>query len=206
MPATTGAIALSALEVPAALGRKVVDWRRDLHAHPELGHAETRTAALVARHLRTLGLEPVTGIAGTGVTAVLKGTRPGARVALRADMDALPVTEATGLPYASTAASTYRGQPVGVMHACGHDLHVAILMGVAEALVARRDTLAGEVLFVFQPAEEGPPDGEAGGAEEMLAQGVFRDFKPDAVFGLHVFSTLQAGQIGVREGPLMAAS
>jgi len=189
-----------------ALQAKVVEWRRDIHQHPELGNRETRTAAKVAAHLRSLGLEPETGIAHTGVTAVLKGGRPGPRIALRADMDALPVTEQTGLPFASTATATYRGQTTGVMHACGHDAHVAILMGVAEALAGMREQLAGEVLFVFQPAEEGPPDDEDGGASMMLAEGIFRDFKPDAVFGLHVFSTLQAGQIGVRGGPLMAAS
>lgn len=189
-----------------ALQTKLVDWRRDIHQHPELGNRETRTAAKVAEHLRNLGLEPKTGIAHTGVTAVLKGARPGPRIALRADMDALPVTEQTGLPFASTATTTYRGQTTGVMHACGHDAHVAILMGVAEALAGMREQLAGEVLFVFQPAEEGPPDGEDGGASMMLAEGIFREFKPDAVFGLHVFSTLQAGQIGVRGGPLMAAS
>ena len=189
-----------------ALQTKLVDWRRDIHQHPELGNRETRTAAKVAEHLRSLGLEPKTGIAHTGVTAVLKGARPGPRIALRADMDALPVTEQTGLPFASTATTTYRGQTTGVMHACGHDAHVAILMGVAEALAGMREQLAGEVLFVFQPAEEGPPDGEDGGASMMLAEGIFREFKPDAVFGLHVFSTLQAGQIGVRGGPLMAAS
>ncbi|MET0327692.1 MAG: amidohydrolase [Luteimonas sp.] len=189
-----------------ALQAKVVDWRRDLHQHPELGNRETRTAGKVADHLRSLGLEPKTGIAHTGVTAVLKGGRPGPRIALRADMDALPVTEQTGLPFASTATATYRGQTTGVMHACGHDAHVAILMGVAEALVGMREQLAGEVLFVFQPAEEGAPEGEDGGASMMLAEGIFRDFEPDAIFGLHVFSTLQAGQIGVRGGPLMAAS
>lgn len=196
-------------EVAAAaqsLQGKVLAWRRDIHQHPELGNRETRTAALVADHLRALGLEPRTGIATTGVTAVLKGGRPGPRIALRADMDALPVTETSGLPFASKATSTYRGEPVGVMHACGHDAHTGILMGVAEALVAMRDELPGEVLFVFQPAEEGPPDGEDGGAKEMLAQGIFKDFRPDAVFGLHVFSTLQAGQLGVRSGPTMAAS
>src|SRR5690606_6440387 len=195
-------------EVAAAaqsLQRKVVDWRRDIHRNPELGNRETRTAALVADHLRALGLEPKTGIATTGVTAVLRGGKPGPRIALRADMDALPVTEATGLPFASTATTTFNGETVGVMHACGHDAHTSILMGVAEALVAMRDGLPGEVLFVFQPAEEGPPDGEVGGAEEMLAQGIFEDFQPDAVFGLHVFSTLNAGQIGVRSGPTMAA-
>src|SRR5690606_12592938 len=150
-------------EVAAAaseLGAKVVAWRRDLHQYPELGNRETRTAALVAAHLRDLGLEPVTGIATTGVTAVLKGGKPGPRIALRADMDALPVTETSGLPFASKATSTYRGETVGVMHACGHDAHTSVLMGVAEALVAMRDELPGEVLFVFQPAEEGPPDDE----------------------------------------------
>jgi len=190
----------------SALQARVVDWRRDFHQHPELGNRETRTAARVAGHLRSLGLEPTTGVAHTGVTAVLKGGRPGPRIALRADMDALPVTEQTGLPFASTATATYRGETTGVMHACGHDAHVAILMGVAEALAGMREQLAGEVLFVFQPAEEGPPDGEDGGASMMLAEGIFRDFRPEAVFGLHVFSTLQAGQLGVRGGPLMAAS
>ncbi|HST46110.1 MAG TPA: amidohydrolase [Luteimonas sp.] len=189
-----------------AITPKVTAWRRDIHQHPELGNRETRTAKLVADHLRKLGLQPKTGIATTGVTAVLKGGRPGPRIALRADMDALPVTERVDVPFASKVTTTFRGETTGVMHACGHDAHTSVLMGVAEALVAMRDDLPGEVLFVFQPAEEGPPDGEDGGAEAMLAQGIFRDFKPDAVFGLHVFSTLQAGQIGVREGPLMAAS
>ncbi len=189
-----------------ALQGKVVDWRRDIHQHPELGNRETRTAALIADHLRKLGLEPKTGIATTGVTAVLKGGKPGPRLALRADMDALPVTERVDVPFASKATATFRGETVGVMHACGHDAHVAILMGVAEALVARKDELPGEVLFVFQPAEEGPPEGEVGGAEEMLKQGVFKDFKPDAVFGLHVSSAMNVGTIAVRPGPLMAAS
>ncbi|TKS55146.1 amidohydrolase [Luteimonas yindakuii] len=190
----------------ATLQEKVVDWRRDIHQHPELSNRETRTAAKVADHLRSLGLEPRTGIAHHGVTAVVKGGRPGPRLALRADMDALPVTEATGLPFASTATDTYRGQSTGVMHACGHDVHTAILMGVAEALVGMREQLAGEVLFVFQPAEEGAPEGEEGGARLMLEEGVFAGFKPDAVFGLHVFSTLNADTIGVRAGPTMAAS
>ncbi len=193
-------------EAAQRLQAQVVEWRRDLHMHPELGNRETRTAGVIADHLRSLGLEPRTGIATTGVTAVLKGGRPGPRIALRADMDALPVTERTGLPFASKATATFRGETTGVMHACGHDAHTAILMGVAQALVAMREELAGEVLFVFQPAEEGPPDGEEGGAEEMLAQGLFEDFRPDAVFGLHVFSTINAGRIGVRGGPLMAAS
>ena len=186
---------------------KVQAWRRDIHQHPELGNREVRTAQLVAEHLRALGFEEVrTGIATTGVTAVLRGGKPGPRIALRADMDALPVTERSGLPFASKVTSTFRGEPVGVMHACGHDAHVGILMGVAEALASIRAELPGEILFVFQPAEEGPPDGEEGGAEEMLAQGIFKGFKPQAVFGLHVFSTLNAGQLGWRSGPAMAAS
>ncbi|WP_202845006.1 amidohydrolase [Luteimonas saliphila] len=186
---------------------RVVEWRRDLHRHPELGNQETRTAQVVADHLRALGMEPRTGIGPTGVVAVLKGGRPGPRIALRADMDALPVTEATGLPFASTVTSEYRGQPVGVMHACGHDMHVAILMGVAEALTAMRDELPGEVMFVFQPAEEGPPvAGEVAGAKRMLDEGIWDDFKPDAVLGLHVWSRLHAGQIGVRAGPFMASA
>ncbi|MCR6664198.1 MAG: amidohydrolase [Luteimonas sp.] len=195
------------LDIPPSLQAKVIEWRRDLHQHPELGNHETRTAQVVADHLRSLGLEPRTGIATTGVTAILRGGNPGPRIALRADMDALPVTEATGLPFASTVKSEYRGQPIGVMHACGHDMHVAILMGVAEALVAMRDELPGEVMFVFQPAEEGPPvAGEVAGAKRMLDEGVFDDFKPDAVLGLHVWSRLHAGQLGVRAGPFMASA
>ena len=188
------------------LQAKVVEWRRDIHQHPELGNRETRTAALIAEHLRSLGLEPKTGIATTGVTAVLKGGKPGPRIALRADMDALPVTERVDLPFASKVTTTFRGETVGVMHACGHDTHVAILMGVAEALVAMRDELPGEVMFVFQPAEEGAPEGEKGGAEEMLAQGVFKDFRPDAAFGLHSGAGYHVGKVAVRPGPLMAAS
>lgn len=193
--------------VEPALTAQVLAWRRDLHQHPELGNHETRTATLVADHLRKLGLEPKTGIGGTGVTAVLTGGKPGPRIALRADMDALPVTEATGLPYASTVKSEYRGQPVGVMHACGHDMHVAILMGVAQALARQRDTLAGQVMFVLQPAEEGPPvAGQVAGAKRMLDEGVFKDFRPDAVLGLHVWSRLNTGQLGVRAGPFMASA
>ena len=191
----------------AAVDAKVQAWRRDIHQHPELGNREVRTAKLVADHLRALGFEDVrTGIATTGVTAVLRGGKPGPRIAVRADMDALPVTERSGLPFESRATAEFRGETVGVMHACGHDAHVGILMGVAEALSAMRAELPGEILFIFQPAEEGPPDGEDGGAEEMLKQGIFERFKPEAVFGLHVFSTLNAGQVGFRSGPTMAAS
>jgi amidohydrolase len=188
------------------VGAQVIEWRRDIHQHPELGNREVRTAAKVAEHLRALGIEVRTGIAHTGVTGLLRGGRPGPRIALRADMDALPVTEATGLPFASTVTTDYRGQQVGVMHACGHDAHVAILMGVAQALSEVRDELPGEVLFVFQPAEEGPPPGEDGGAAMMLAEGVFDDFKPQAVFGLHVWAALPAGTLGFRAGPMMASA
>jgi amidohydrolase len=184
----------------------VVGWRRDVHEHPELGNHETRTAQVVADTLRSFGLEPRTDVAHTGVVAILKGGKPGPRIALRADMDALPVTEQTGLPFASRVKGEYRGQPVGVMHACGHDMHVAILLGVAEALTKMKGELPGEVMFVFQPAEEGPPTpGETAGAKLMLDQGLFRDFKPDAVLGLHVWASLHVGDIGVRAGPTMAA-
>ena len=196
-------------EVAAAaqkLQQQVVDWRRDFHRHPELSNREERTARVVADELRRMGLEPKTGIAHHGVVAIIKGGRPGPRIALRADMDALPVTERTGLPFASKATAQFRGETVGVMHACGHDAHTGILLGVAQALVDMRATLPGEVMLVFQPAEEGPPVGEEGGASLMLAQGLFDGFKPEAVFGLHVFSSVKAGQIAVRGGPLMAAS
>ena len=196
-------------EVTAAaqqLQSKVVEWRRDFHQHPELSNREQRTAAKVAEHLRKLGLQPRIGIAHHGVVAIITGGKPGPKIALRADMDALPVTEQTGLPFASKATASYRGETVGVMHACGHDAHTGILMGVAEALVAMKDELPGEVMLIFQPAEEGPPAGEQGGASMMLAEGLFKDFKPEAVFGLHVFSSVPVGKIAVRQGPLMAAS
>jgi len=221
MPAAALALALSLALAPRAhaqdarpevdaaaraLRDKVVAWRRDFHQHPELSNREQRTATKVAAHLRALGLKPRTGIARHGVVAVIEGGRPGPRIALRADMDALPVTEQTGLPFASKVTTTFRGETVGVMHACGHDGHTAILMGIAEALVKMKDQLPGQVMLVFQPAEEGPPEGEKGGAPLMLEEGVFREFKPDAIFGLHLFSTLPVGTVGVREGPLMAAS
>lgn len=181
-------------------------WRRDLHQHPELGNHETRTAAKVAAHLRALDLDVREGLGVTGVAAVLKGAKPGPRIALRADMDALPVTEATGLPFASTVRTTYRGQDVGVMHACGHDAHVALLMAAAEVLVGMKDELAGEVMFVFQPAEEGPPEpGQIVGAKAMIDDGLFADWTPDAIYGLHVWAALPAGTVGYRSGPTMAA-
>jgi len=196
-------------EVAAAAQREhgqVIAWRRDFHQHPELSNREERTSAKVAEHLRALGLKPLTGIAHHGVVAIITGGKPGPKVALRADMDALPVTEQVKLPFASKVTTTFNGQTTGVMHACGHDAHTSILLGVADALVAMRADLPGSVMLIFQPSEEGAPAGEEGGAALMLKEGLFRDFKPDAVFGLHVFSTLQAGQIGVRAGPEMAAS
>ncbi len=188
------------------LESRVIETRRDLHQHPELGNRETRTAFVVAERLGALGLEVRTGIAKTGVVGILRGALPGPVVALRADMDALPVTEETGLPFASQVRASYGGQDVGVMHACGHDAHTAILLGVAELLVGLRAQLAGTVLFVFQPAEEGPPPGEEGGAPLMLKEGVFADPKPDAIFALHTDSELAAGEVAVVSGPAMASS
>lgn len=202
---TLPAQAQTPAQLAAAVEQKVIEWRRDLHQHPELSNREFRTAEVVAKHLKSLGLEVQTGVAHTGVVARLKGAKPGPLIALRADMDALPVTERVDIPFASKATDTYRGQTVGVMHACGHDTHVAMLMGVAESLAKMKDSLAGEVMFVFQPAEEGAPDGEEGGAELMLKQGLFGKHKPDAVFGLHVTSNLPVGMIGVRPGPAMAS-
>lgn len=184
----------------------MIEWRRDFHAHPELSNREVRTAGIVAKHLRGLGLEVRTGIAHTGVAGLLKGGKPGRTIALRADMDALPVTEQTDVPFKSTVTAQFRGETVGVMHACGHDAHVAILMGVAEILARHRDQLAGQILFVFQPAEEGPPEGERGGAQLMLEEGLFKDVRPEAVYGLHVIASLPSGVIGYRSGPMMAGS
>ncbi len=200
-------LALAAVErAVAAELPKVVAWRRDLHAHPELGFAETRTAALVAAHLQTLGFEVRTGVARTGVIGILRGGRPGRVVALRADMDALPVLEATGLPFASTATGTYMGNTVPVAHACGHDAHVAMLMGAAEVLAGMKNRLRGTVVFIFQPAEEGAPPGEPkGGAALMIEQGALRDPRPDAVFGLHVVPG-RPGTLFYRPRGFMAAS
>jgi amidohydrolase len=188
-----------------AVMQKVIAWRRDIHQHPELSNREVRTAGVVAAHLKALGLDVQTGVAKTGVVGVLKGGRPGRVVALRADMDALPVTEQSDLPFKSTARSTYDGQDVGVMHACGHDAHVAMLMGVAEVLAGVRAQLPGTVKFIFQPAEEGPPPGETGGAAEMVAQGALDNPKVDAIFGLHVMP-LEHGTLWTRGGGLMASS
>ncbi|WDE02256.1 M20 family metallopeptidase [Thalassomonas actiniarum] len=185
---------------------KVIEWRRDFHQNPELGNRETRTAKIVAAHLKNLGMEVETNIAYTGVVAMLKGAKPGPTVMLRADMDALPVTEKVDLPFKSTKTTNYRGVDVGVMHACGHDTHVAMLMGAAEVLAAMKAQLHGDVMFVFQPAEEGAPKGEEGGAELMLKQGIFKKHRPDVAFGLHITSKLPAGTIGYRSGPAMASA
>jgi amidohydrolase len=189
----------------AAVESRVIAWRRDIHQHPELGNREVRTSALVAEHLRALGLEVRTGIAKTGVIAVLKGAHPGGVVALRADMDALPVEEQTNLPFASRATAEYDGKTVPVMHACGHDAHTAMLMGAAEVLTGMRAQIAGTILFVFQPAEEGPPRGEEGGAALMLAEGALDHPRPDAMFALHVEPGLP-GRIDVRPGPLLSSA
>jgi amidohydrolase len=185
---------------------QVITWRRDFHQHPELSNREFRTSKIVADELRKMGMEVSTGIAHTGVVGILKGGKPGPTVALRADMDALPVTERGDLPFRSTATAEYRGEKVGVMHACGHDGHTAVLLGAAKVLAGMREELPGTVMFVFQPAEEGPPDGERGGAPLMLDQGLFSTIKPDAMFGLHLWSAINTGEIGYREGSFMAAS
>ena len=191
----------------AELEPQVIAWRRDLHQHPELGNREFRTAGIVAEHLRALGLDDVrTGVAHTGVVGVLKGGRPGGVVALRADMDGLPVTEEVELPFASKARAVWNGEEVGVMHACGHDCHVAILMGVASILARLRADIPGTVKFIFQPAEEMPPEGEEGGAELMIKEGALEHPTPSAIFGLHVTSRQPAGVIGYRPGPTMASS
>jgi amidohydrolase len=183
---------------------QVVTWRRDFHQHPELGNRETRTAKIIADELRRLGYEVKTGVAQTGVVAVLKGAKPGPVVALRSDMDALPVTEQVDVPFKSTARATWNGQDVGVMHACGHDNHMAILLGAATNFARLRDQLPGTIKLIFQPAEEGPPAGEQGGAELMVKEGVLDNPKVDAIFGLHVFPNA-AGTIEYRSGPLMAS-
>jgi len=190
-----------------ALEAQVITWRRDLHQHPELGNRETRTAGIVAAHLRSLGLDEVkTGVAHTGVVGLLKGKLPGKVVALRADMDALPVTEEVDVPFASKARTIWNGEEVGVMHACGHDCHVSILMGVAAVLAGLREQLRGTVKFIFQPAEEMPPQGEDGGAKMMIAEGALQNPTPQAIFGLHVTSRQNVGFIGYRSGPTMASS
>jgi amidohydrolase len=185
---------------------EVTAWRRDLHQHPELSNREMRTSKLVADELKKLGYQVHAGIAHTGVTGILKGGKPGPRLAIRADMDALPVIEQVELPFASKVKGEYLGHEVGVMHACGHDAHTAMLLGLAEIFAKMKKDLPGEIMLIFQPAEEGAPPGEEGGASLMVKDGVFGDFKPDAVFGMHVVSALNVGIVGVRAGGAMASS
>ena len=184
--------------------QKVINWRRDIHQNPELSNREVRTAALVAEHLTSLGMEVKKGVAVTGVVGVLKGGKPGPVIALRADMDALPVIERTNVPFASKAKGVYNGEEVGVMHACGHDSHVAILMGVAEILSGMKKDIKGTVVFIFQPAEEGAPKGEEGGAELMVKEGVLNNPKVDVIFGLHINAQLEAGKITYRPEGMFA--
>ena len=183
----------------------IIDLRHQIHKYPELGNREFKTAKMVAEHLRSLGIEVETDIAYTGVVGVLKGNKPGPVVAVRADMDALPVTEETDLPFKSTVKTTYLDKEVGVMHACGHDIHTSVQLGVASVLASMKRSLPGTVKFIFQPAEEGPPPGEEGGAELMLKEGVFDNPKPSAVFGLHTHAALAVGELGLTIGPAMAA-
>ncbi|CAI8307470.1 MAG: putative hydrolase YxeP [uncultured Bacteroidota bacterium] len=184
---------------------KVIEWRHHIHQNPELSNREFKTAEYVAAHLKSLGIEVQTGIAHTGVVGILKGKKSGKVVALRADMDALPVVERNDLPYKSEVTSVFNGQETGVMHACGHDTHVAILMGVAEVLSKNRN-FPGTVKFIFQPAEEGPPPGEEGGAKLMVKEGVLQNPKVDAIFGLHINSGTHVGKITYKPGGMMAAS
>ena len=192
-------------QAAAAIQPQVVEWRRWFHQNPELSNREFKTAEHIAEILRDMGLEPRTGIAHTGLTALIKGDIPGPLVAIRTDMDGLPVTEQTGLPYASTARTEYNGQQVGVMHACGHDSHMAMLLGAAKILNDMKAELPGSVLLIFQPAEEGTPVDEEGGAEMMLAEGIFEEM-PEAVFGIHVGIGQKGGRFAVKPGPMMAAS
>lgn len=185
---------------------KVITWRRHFHQYPELSNREKKTAQKIAEHLRTLGLEVQTGIAHTGVVGILRGGKPGAVVGLRADMDALPVTERGELPFKSEVVTEYNGQKVGVMHACGHDTHMAILMGVAEVLAGMKEQIPGTVKFIFQPAEEGPPKGEEGGASMMVEQGVLKNPDVDAIFGLHISSLMDVGYVGFNDSALLASS
>jgi len=192
-------------EKSQTMEKKAVEWRRDFHQNPELGNRELKTAEKVTTHLKQLGFEVQTGVAHTGVVGILKGGKPGPVVALRADMDALPVTERGNLPFRSNVTADYNGQKTGVMHACGHDTHIAILMGVAEVLSSVKSDIKGTVKFIFQPAEEGAPEGEEGGARLMVKEGVLENPKVEAVFGLHIDSQIEVGKIAYRPGATMAA-
>ena len=185
---------------------KSIAWSRDFHQYPELGNRETRTAAIIAAHLQKLGIETKTGIAKTGVVGILKGGKPGPCIALRADIDGLPIVERVDIPFASKEKSVYNGQPVGVMHACGHDTHTAMLMTVAEILSGMKSEIKGTIKFIFQPAEEGPPEGEEGGADLMVKEGVMDNPKVDVIFGLHIESDIEVGKIQYKPGAFMASS
>ncbi len=189
-----------------AVEARVIEWRRDVHQHPELSNREFRTSKLIAEHLRGLGIAVQTEVAHTGVVGLLKGAKPGPVIALRADMDGLPVVERVDLPFASKVRSTYNGQDVGVMHACGHDTHVAILMGTAQVLAGLREEIAGTVKFIFQPAEEGAPKGEDGGAGMMIREGVLKNPEVDAVFGLHITQGWETGHVAFRPMGMMASA
>lgn len=192
-------------QLAAAQQEQVVQWRRWFHANPELSNREVKTAEYIAQQLRDMGLEPKTGIAHNGIVALIEGGLPGPMVAIRSDMDGLPVTEETGLPFASKAKGEYNGEEVGVMHACGHDAHMAMLLGAATVLNSIKAELPGSVMLIFQPAEEGPPEGEDGGASMMLEEGIWEPLKPEAVFGIHVGINQPSGSISVKPGPLMAS-
>ncbi|MGH7783189.1 MAG: amidohydrolase [Candidatus Binatia bacterium] len=185
---------------------QVIKWRRYIHEHPELSNREFNTSKLVADELRKLGLEVRTGIAKTGVVGILNGGQPGPVIGLRADMDALPVTERTDVPFKSTVTAEFNGQQVGVMHACGHDSHVAMLLGTATVLSGMKDKIKGTVVFIFQPAEEGAPAGEVGGADVMVKEGVMDNPKIDAIFGIHINAQTEIGKIGYKPGAAMASS
>jgi amidohydrolase len=206
-----GSATAQSLQIKAKLAadkieQKVIDWRRDFHANPELGNREFRTAEIVAKHLRALNIHVTTGVAKTGVVGVLKGGLPGPVIALRADMDALPITERANIPFASKIKTTYNGNETGVMHACGHDAHTAILMGVAEILAGMRKDLRGTIKFIFQPAEEGAPEGEENGAKFMIKEGVMENPKVDVAFGLHVSAETPVGQISYKPAGFMASA
>ncbi len=213
---TTTLLSLSAIlnaqlkqKIETAINRiepQCIAWRQEIHKHPELGNREVNTAKLVAAHLRKLGIEVKEGVGKTGVVGILRGGKPGPCVALRADMDALPVTERVNIPYASKDKTTYNGQEVGVMHACGHDTHVAMLMSTAEVLAGIKSELKGTVKFIFQPAEEGAPEGEEGGAALMVKEGVMENPKVDVVFGMHIESAIEEGTIEYKSGSFMAAA
>lgn len=196
-------------EIDAATAKlmpKIVEWRRHVHQYPELGNQEVKTAKFIEDHLRKLGLEVRTGVAKTGVVGILKGAQAGPVIGLRADIDGLPVTERNSLPFASKEKTVFNGQNTGVMHACGHDTHVAMLMGAAEVLAGMKDKIKGTVVFIFQPAEEGPPAGEEGGAPLMVKEGVMDNPKIDAVFGIHINSATEIGSIKYKSGSVMASS